>query len=88
PSVPLLSVFYNVGGFPTSKPPLRLSLIALTFSLAFFANIMFYEKALLAHRQQVLNEAYHKHPERFVHGQPQLRPLPERVGINLLPSAQ
>ena len=47
-----------------------------------------YTPQVLAHRQQVLNEAYHKHPERFVHGQPQLRPLPERVGINLPPSAQ
>ena len=42
-----------------------------------------YSSQVLEHRQQVLNEAYHQHPERFVHGQPQLRPLPQRVGINL-----
>ena len=47
-----------------------------------------YSSQVLEHRPQVLNEAYHKYPERFVHGQPQLRPLPERVGINLPTSAQ
>ena len=47
-----------------------------------------YGPQVLEHRQLVLNEAYHKHPERFVHGPPQLRPLPEQVGINLPDSAQ
>lgn len=47
-----------------------------------------YGSQVLEHRQQVLNEAYYKHPERFVHGPPQLQPLPEQVGINLPDSAQ
>jgi putative transposase len=37
---------------------------------------------LLADRQNVLNQAYSKHPERFVLGKPQPRPVPETVWIN------
>lgn len=34
-------------------------------------------------RQQLLNQAYEKHPERFVRGRPQAPRLPQAVGINL-----
>lgn len=36
----------------------------------------------LAERQRVLDAAYHAHPERFVHGQPQAPELPKAVWIN------
>jgi putative transposase len=37
---------------------------------------------ILDQRQQVLQAAYHTHPERFVHGQPQRPTLPAEVWIN------
>lgn len=37
---------------------------------------------ILQQRQQVLLDAYLKHPERFVKGQPVLQPLPSAVWIN------
>ncbi len=46
-----------------------------------------YGPHVLEQRQHALDEAYHQHPERFVHGPPQLRPLPEQVGINCPDSA-
>jgi putative transposase len=39
-------------------------------------------EAVLAQRQQVLAAAYHKHPERFVKGQPTPSQLPQTVWIN------
>lgn len=33
-------------------------------------------------RQQVLHDAYNKHPERFVHGCPKPQPVPDAVWIN------
>jgi putative transposase len=37
---------------------------------------------MLQQRQQILLDAYRKHPERFVKGQPALQPLPSAVWIN------
>jgi putative transposase len=37
---------------------------------------------VLQQRQQILFDAYQKHPERFVKGQPALQPLPSAVWIN------
>lgn len=37
---------------------------------------------MLQQRQQVMLDAYLKHPERFVSGQPLLQPLPSAVWIN------
>jgi putative transposase len=37
---------------------------------------------VLQQRQQVMQDAYLKHPERFVKGQPLLQPLPSAVWIN------
>ena len=34
------------------------------------------------HRQQTLNHAYAKHPDRFVHGPPSTLKIPEQVWIN------
>jgi putative transposase len=39
-------------------------------------------EAVAARRQQVLDQAYERHPERFVRGRPQVAPLPEAVWIN------
>ncbi len=39
-------------------------------------------KAVLAKRQRTLEAAWAAHPERFVHGTPMSRPLPEAVWIN------
>lgn len=41
-----------------------------------------FESQVRAQRQQVLEQAYHAHPERFVHGVPALQPLPETVWLN------
>jgi hypothetical protein len=38
--------------------------------------------SVLAGRQSVLAAAYAAHPERFVRGAPQVRPLPDAVWIN------
>lgn len=37
---------------------------------------------ILAQRQQILQAAYAAHPERFVHGIPRAKPVPETVWIN------
>jgi transposase InsO family protein len=37
---------------------------------------------VLRHRQQVLQQAYERHPERFVHGCPQAAPPPAAAWIN------
>jgi hypothetical protein len=37
---------------------------------------------LLAHRREVLTEAFRRHPERFVHGAPKPPSMPEAVWIN------
>ena len=37
---------------------------------------------ILAYRQQTLQAAYAAHPERFVHGTPKPKPVPETVWIN------
>lgn len=42
---------------------------------------------VLAERQAVLDEAYARHPERFVHGRPSAGELPEAVSINPEPQA-
>ena len=39
-------------------------------------------QTLRLQRQQVLQQAYHDHPERFVKGMPQTQALPEAVWIN------
>ena len=39
-------------------------------------------KIIRQQRQQVLQLAYQQHPERFVKGQPQTKPLPDAVWIN------
>jgi len=41
-----------------------------------------FEPQIRMQRQQVLEQAYGTHPERFVHGRPELRPLPDAVWIN------
>lgn len=41
-----------------------------------------FEPEIRAQRQSVLDQAYLDHPERFVLGKPQLRPLPNAVWIN------
>lgn len=41
-----------------------------------------HEPKLRAQRQSVLEQAYLDHPERFVNGKPELRPLPTAVWIN------
>jgi putative transposase len=41
-----------------------------------------FESQVRAQRQQVLEQAYRTHPERFVHGVPALQPLPETVWLN------
>lgn len=41
-----------------------------------------FEAQVRAQRQQVLEQAYHAHPERFVHGVPALQPLLETVWLN------
>jgi putative transposase len=37
---------------------------------------------ILAQREQTMKAAYAAHPERFVHGEPKLKPVPETVWIN------
>jgi len=39
-------------------------------------------QAMLEQRQRTLADAWAAHPERFVHGSPEARPLPEAVWIN------
>ena len=39
-------------------------------------------EAVLAHRAEVLAQAFQEHPERFVRGIPQVKRLPESVWIN------
>jgi putative transposase len=41
-----------------------------------------FEPQVRAQRQQVLEQAYRAHPERFVQGAPALQPLPETVWLN------
>jgi len=41
-----------------------------------------FEPEIRAHRQQILDQAYLDHPERFVQGKPELQPLPDAVWIN------
>jgi len=40
------------------------------------------DSTVSAKRQHVLENAYLEHPERFVHGKPQIQPLPKAVWIN------
>lgn len=39
-------------------------------------------EAMIAHRERTLQQAWAKHPERFVHGKPRPQPLPKEVWIN------
>jgi hypothetical protein len=41
---------------------------------------------LLHVRQRALDDAYERHPERFVNGRPQVNPVPAEVWINRPPS--
>ena len=43
--------------------------------------------AVTATKQRTLDEAYRRHPERFVNGAPRAKAPPDRVSINPLPAS-